>query len=356
MTPDVDVIIAIHDPARPVQRAVGSVLDGTAAPIRVTVVAHDTDPTPIRSALARWTDDARLRIVELDDGVRSPAGPFNRGLDLADAPFTSVMGSDDTLEVGAIDSWLAMARRIDADVVISRLRHVGGRPVPTPPARPHRRMRLDGVKDRLSYRSAPLGLVSATTFGGLRFTPDRAVGEDVPYTTQLWFSGACIGYDRRGPAYVIHADAPVRTTTSPRPIRDELRYLLDVVDATWFQSLPTSSRAAFCVKALRVHLFGAVHNRPDPTRWTTNERVDLATFARAILAQNAGVERVLSRHERALLDIIQAPMEPAEVLLAASRRRRQFATPGALLPRRVWDAFRREAPLRMTTASALQLV
>jgi hypothetical protein len=356
MSVDVDVVIAIHDPARAIDRAVRSVLDGIRAEVRVTVVAHNTAAGPIRDRLHELAGDPRLRFHELQDGIRSPSGPFNAGLDLADAAYTAVMGSDDELEPGAVDSWLALARRERADVVIARLRRAGARPIPTPPTRPFRTRGLDGVRDRLSYRSAPLGLVSTNAFPTLRFTPGRPVGEDVPYVTRLWFSGARICYDRSGPAYLVHDDAPQRMTLTPRPVEAELAYLSDVLGADWFARIDEEARAAFCVKAMRIHLFGAVHNRPDPSGWTRDERVSLADTARALIAAGGGIERALSRRDRTLLDAILDPATPAEDLLRVAASRRRFGTPGTVLPRRLRDLFHREAPPRMMAASALQLL
>lgn len=356
MTPSADVIIAVHDPARPIARAVGSVLNGSGDAVRVTVVAHNTPARTILDALSAHADDSRLRVIAHADGIHSPAGPFNAGLDAAEAPFTSVMGSDDTVEPGAVNAWLARARATRADVVIARLRHADGRVVPTPPTRPGRRTGLDGVRDRLSYRSAPLGLVSTTRFGDLRFTPGRVVGEDVPYVTRLWFSDAQITYARRDPAYVIHADVAERSSMTPRPVAEELSYLDDVLDADWFRALPQRARRAFCVKALRIHLFGAVWNRQDATVWTPAEREGLAERAHRLLSVAPTAADVLSRRDRDLLDRIADPSASAQTLIEAARRRRAFGSPGALIPRRLRDAWGREAPVRMAVASAVQLL
>lgn len=354
--PRVDVIVAVHDPSRPVERAVGSVLDGTRAPVRVTVVAHNTEPDGILDRLGALQDDVRVRLIELQDGIRSPAGPFNAGLDAATAPFTSVLGSDDTLQTSAIDSWLRVASSVRADVVISRLRHAAGRAVPTPPTRPMRGRALDGVRDRLSYRSAPLGLVSRNRFADTRFATGLAVGEDVPYVTRLWFSGARVAYDRHGPAYLIHDDIAGRTTFMQRPIVEELAFLHRILDDPWFRSLPDDARASFVVKALRIHLFGAVGNRPDPSWWAASERSALTDVATRLIEHGAGIAQVLSRRDRSLLDAILDPASDPAAMIDASRARRQFARPGSLLPRRLDHALRREAPLRMASASALQLI
>ena len=105
--------------------------------------------------------------------------------------------------------------------MVTRLRHAAGPVVPTPPVRPGRTRRLDGTRDRLSYRSAPLGLVRREAFPSLRLTEGAPVGGDIAFVLALWFSGRSISYDRTGPAYVIGADAVDRVTFRPKPVAEE---------------------------------------------------------------------------------------------------------------------------------------
>lgn len=353
--PDVDLVIAVHDPARPLERAVGSALQATEASLRVTVAIHNTPAEPIVDRLGGLAADPRVRTLEVHDGIRSPAGPFNAGLDAATAAYTSVMGSDDELEPGAVDSWLGLARRTGAAAVIARLRHAGGRAVPTPPTRPGRTRALDPVADRLSYRSAPLGLISRDRFPDLRFGVGLPVGEDVGYVTRVWFSGEQLAYDRRGPSYLIHTDAAGRTTVSPRPIAEELAYIPALLADPWYQALPQPSREAIAVKLLRIHIFGALSNRDDPAQWPASEREALREVVQMIRGDARGALQVLSRRDRDVLDAIDDLPRPVESLLASARARRPITRPSALLPRRLSLALHREAPLRMAAASALQL-
>src|SRR5699024_12384833 len=131
--------------------------------------------------------------------------------------YIAIMGSDDVLQPGASSSWYWLARRHRAEAVIARLERAG-RVVPTPPTRPLRRTRLDGVKDRLCYRSAPLGLVSreVVTRLGLRLGEEVAVGDDGGLGARLWFHARGV-FDRRGPACVIGEGAAERGTHAPRP-------------------------------------------------------------------------------------------------------------------------------------------
>jgi hypothetical protein len=352
-SPDVDLVIAVHDPRRPVLRAVSSVLDHNRASLRVTVVCHNTPEDGIREALAAHTGDPRLRTLPLQDGVRSPAGPFNAGLDAATARFTSVMGSDDELEPGAVDSWLTIADRDGAAAVIPRLRHAAGRAVPTPPVRPGRVRNLDGVKDRLAYRSAPLGLISRRDFGDDRFVPGLSSGEDVAYVIGVWFSGGRISFDRRGPAYLVHSDAADRVSTGPRPVEHDLAFLRLLLDDPRFTRLTDRQRLAAIVKLVRVHVFGVVENRPEATGWTADDRAALADVTASVLALAPGARRILSRADGALLSSILDTGDPVGRLLERSARRRRFLHPAALVSADPVQSFAREAPLRMLAASAL---
>jgi len=359
--PVVDLVIAVHTAQRPVARAVASVLD-CRTPVRVTVVAHHVEPALIEANLESvvvppWSS---VRVLALSDGTRSPAGPFNLGLGAATAPFVAVMGSDDRLAPGALDSWVALQRRTGAAVVVARLAHAGadeagtGAVVPTPPARPFRSTGLDGVRDRLSYRSAPLGLIERATLDrlALRFTPGLEVGEDVEVVTRLWFSGAPIAFDRRGPAYVVQDDAGDRITYVSRPVADELEFVLRIVQADWFHGYTARQRAAVCTKMLRIHVFGVLGNR-EAGFWDDAERAALGRVAAAVLDAAPGCESVLSRADRAALDAVVDVSVPVDEMLALGRARRHHGRPATLVPRDLRRIAAREAPIRLMAASVL---
>jgi glycosyltransferase involved in cell wall biosynthesis len=351
--PVVDLVVAVHSTARPVERAVASVLAHTRTPLRVTVVCHDVDPGLIAEKLGASADDPRVRLIEHRDGVRSPSGPFNRGMDEATAPFVSIMGSDDLLEPGTVDSWVERQRAGDADVVVTHLRHAAGAYVPTPPVRPWRTRRLDGSRDRLAYRSAPLGIVRRSAFPGLRLTEGAPVGGDIAFVLALWFSGRRISYDRTGPAYVIGADAADRVTFRPKPVAEEFTYLSSLLEDESFLGLGPREKASYAVKFLRVQVFGAVHNRPDPDFWTADERAALRAVTLQVLALAPGAERVLSIADRRVLDAVLDPGTPVEVLFERSVARRRFRSPAALVTRDLTRVLAREAPLRFMVASVL---
>lgn len=348
----VDVVIAVHDPARPLARAVRSVLDHNGEGVRLTIVCHDVPAAAIASTLPREHRD-RVRFLEHRDGVASPAGPFNAGIDAAEAEFVCVMGSDDTLAPGAVASWFWLAQEHDADAVIARLEHDDARVVPTPPTRPWRRGVLDAVRDRLSYRSAPLGLVSRAAISRLGLRMDGVpVGEDVGFVTRLWFGGRVV-FDRSGPAYRIGGDATDRVSVATRPIAEELAFVRRLLQRTWFAALGLSERRSVCVKLTRIHLFGAVLNRSDASWWTEKERAALAGVARELHAAAPGMAAVLSLADRALLDRILDGSGDAEQLIALAHARRRHGQPRTLLTADPWHVLAREAPLRLMVASVL---
>jgi hypothetical protein len=350
----VDVIIAVHSPQRPIARAVRSVLDHNGEGARLTVVCHNVGSELIRRELDAVHRD-QVRFLEHHDTRRSASGPFNAGIAAATAEYVSIMGSDDTLMPGAVSSWFWLGRRTGADAVMARLlRGTDRLPVRTPPTRPFRRRGLDAVADRLSYRSAPLGLVSRAAISrlGLRLDESAEVGGDVGYVTRLWFHGA-VAFDRWGPAYVIGEDAADRVTYAARPIAAELKFLRTLLRQDWFEQMPLEQRRSACAKFIRIHLFGAVHNRTDVGFWTDAERADLAKVARRLMYAAPGVEAVLSLADRRLLDAILSRTGSAERLIDLAIARRRHGRPSTILPRDPAQLLATEAPLRLMAASVL---
>lgn len=377
----VDVVIACHNPARPVGRAVASVLEGNPE-AGVSVVCHNRGAEEIAAAIEP-DHRPRVRYLEHHDPRPSASGPFNAGMRAARAPWVSIMGSDDSLAPGAVASWLRLAAATGAEFVVPRLALGTARTiVPTPAPRPSRllapclaelglrrgrlprplalRLALIGrglaicdlVADRLAYRSAPLGLMSTAMLSreGLSLVEGAAVGGDVAMVTRL-FAAVRTAYDARGPVYLIGEDASDRVTYVVRPISEQLGFLDDLLDQDWALALDLRARSAVAVKMTRIHVFGAVHYRPEVSIWTPQERADLAATAAHLGAFAPGYERALSLAEAALLDACLAPEVPAAVLVARSAARRRHGRPTTLLTRRPGAVAYREAPVRFMGAS-----
>lgn len=346
MEPVVDVTIAVHTATRPIARAVSSILDHNSTPTRVTVVAHNIGPEIIARNLGEWASDDRVRLLELADGVHSPAGPMNFGLSQSTAPFVAVMGSDDEFEPGAIDSWYSLQQSTNAGFVIAQVRHAGGGKELSPPARPFRSKRLHPVKDRLSYRSAPLGLISRSTFGELRFVEGLLSGEDLPYVAALWFSGAQVAFARSGPGYLVHDDAGDRVTAIVRPIADDFAFLDNILGAAEFHELSQAERHAYAVKLIRSHIFDAVVNRAALEEWADGERNALAVITRRIIDWGGHPERVLSLIDRAVLDGVLDATTPSEAMMNLIRRRWNYRSADVILTKNPLYLLHRQGPLR----------
>ncbi|MHA6693999.1 glycosyltransferase family 2 protein [Homoserinimonas sp. A520] len=349
--PVVDVIIPVHTDARPIMRATASVLSTTSVDTRVSVVCHNVAPKQIGIALGDWAEDPRVRLLYLADGVPSAAGPINAGLDAATGEFTALLGSDDEYEPGAVDAWVAVARRDSADVVIPPLRSSPGATTRSPPTRPFRTRSLNGVRDRLAYRTVQLGLVSRRQFGNIRMTPGLRTGEDVIQGVSLWYSDARISLARGAPGYLIHqGDLATRTSTSAKPASESLLFLDAVLSPEYLSTLTPEQRESFAVKLLRTHvmdILGASLSAGAPAADFTA----LSVAVRRILATAPRVAGILSRREARIVAGLQGKANP-DRLAADHAVLTDYRYPGNFLPASSSRMFHRESPLRFLTAIA----
>lgn len=348
----VEVIIACHTPDRPVGRAVASVLEGNGEAASVCVVCHNREVEEI-SAVIRPEHRGQVRFREHRDRYRSASGPFNAGMDSSRAPYVAIVGSDDVLAPGAVASWLEVRRRTGAEFVITRLAlGKAGSGVPTPVVRMHRSGLVDLVADRLSYRSAPLGLMDRQMLErtGARLREGATVGGDVGMVTYL-MATRHTAYDRFGPPYVIGEDAGDRVTYVVRPVREQLGFFPDLLEADWFSGLSSAARRAIGVKLLRIHVFGAIYYRPDPGIWTPTERAELAAITAGVIVRAPGCLAPLSRADRRLVEACLDPAVDAGKLIAAARARRRHGHPQTVLTQHLGQLGDREAPPRFMAAS-----
>jgi hypothetical protein len=323
--PLLDVVIACHDESRPVERAVGSVLQDAAAreSVRVTVVAHGIPAAPLEERLAGISGS--VRVEAFDDGIRSAAGPFNRGLDLATADYVMVMGSDDFLEPGAMDSWLSHVRRESPSAAIVRIRIQGEPIMPNPLPRLGRARRLDAAKDRLFYRTAPLALVARSEAErlGLRMVEGVRVGEDFEYGIRLWSLGERIDLLSASPCYVIGTDARERTTHAPLSLEEAFAPIIRLLDDGLPAQLRPTHRRALAIKLVRTSVIGWARSRPRAEAWSGDDEVAaLAAILRRILSLAPHVLTPFNRQDRAILDGLLATPTVARMVADVDRAAR----------------------------------
>lgn len=351
-SPVVDIIIPVHTTQRPVARAVGSVLRTTTTPTRANVVCHNISAAEIATTLGDWADDPRVRLLEHADAVPSPAGPLNAGLAASTAEFTALLGSDDEYEPGAIDAWVAVARRHDSHVVIPPLRTAPGGRTKSPPVRPFRTRALDGVRDRLAYRTVQLGLVSRERFGHVRMTEGLRTGEDVIQGASIWYSDARISLAVRAPGYLIHQDDDEgRTSTTPKPAAESFLFLDAVLDEAFTSTLSPAQRESFAIKLLRTSvmdvLAGSIANGALDADLTA-----LRESTRRIVALAPSAPAVLSRREARIVENLSTTPDAA-TLTRERAALLDFRNLDNLLPASLSKTLHREAPLRYLAGYAL---
>lgn len=320
----VDVVIACHDESRPIERAVASLLhdDDVRDQVRVTVVAHGIDPQGLERRLEGITGD--WRVVGFADGVRSAAGPYNHGLGLVESDYCAVMGSDDFLEPGAMSAWIAKVRSSRPAAAIARIRLQGEAIMPNPLVRIGRRNRLDAAKDRLFYRTAPLGLIETATMRrlGLRMVDGVAVGEDFEFGIRLWAGPHRVDFLGDAPCYVIGVDARERTTYAPMSLEQAFAPITKLLDDGLPDELRPAHRKALAIKLVRISVVGNAQSRSAAASWRGDDEVAfLAAMLRRLTALAPGVLAPFNRQDRRILDGLLADPTVARLTADAARSR-----------------------------------
>lgn len=331
MSAFVDVIVPIHDYSRPIERAVASITqdadvrDG----VRAVVVCHGIDPEPVRERLGGIAGN--VTVTAFEDGIRSAAGPFNAGLDQVTATYLAVMGSDDFLEPGAMSAWIQHVRKHRPAAAIVRIRLQGEAIMPNPLVRVGRSRRVDPAKDRLFYRTAPLGLMSTERVRelGLRFSQGVRVGEDLAFGAHMWTHSGRVDFLRSAPCYVIGRDAETRTTEARMSMEDSLEALERLIgDTPFIDSLRPATRRALAIKLLRIHVLGAISARRTAADWRGDDEVAYAAgVIRRLVALESGVLTPFNRADRRVLDgLLEDPTVErviADVRRSTDTRRRE---------------------------------
>ncbi|MFS2280097.1 glycosyltransferase family A protein [Microbacterium sp. OR21] len=344
----IEIVISVHDPQRPLERAIRSVLDTHSQHrVSVLVVEHncaDGAFDSVRLAL----EGEPVRWLRFRDGIKSPAGPFNFGISQSTGDYVGLLGSDDRFESGAVDSLLRRLDETRPDVLVYPLRHDGQPSLPNPLARKWRTRNLHVVRDRLMYRTAPLALVRQGIWlsSDYAFTEGLPTGEDVSVSAALWFSEARIDFHPRDPGYVIMNDGPQRVTLEVRPLHEEFRPFLRLFSLTWVQQLGTEERLALVVKTVRVHVLGALFRRLADGSWSEKDRTAVQRILAVAEALSPRYLEVLSRADGRLLRDVQEPITTFEDFEIKVRRRNEAGRSDRWLTADLRLVLHRESPLR----------
>ena len=288
----VQIVIPVHDLGRPFMRAVDSVLTTPSA--GVILVAHGVAAQDLH-----LSPSERLKIVELTDGVGFPGNAFNAGLDATTAPWIGIMGSDDWFESGAIEAMLDAAKADCADGVLAPLRQAASHSNSLKPVT-WRRKRLDAVRDRMFYRTAPLGIYRRDLLQNPRYQMAENVvaGVDQLSSVRLWTEGAKISYRPFDPAYVVGEDAKQRVTLTPRPLPLQAEMWQHVWRDQGVLALAGPKKVALAEKFVRVHIFDWLAGHSSQSQWMEGDFEFLQGLALTIRGAVPDLDDLLMPSER----------------------------------------------------------
>lgn len=299
--PLIDVVVPVHDASRPVARAIASIRR-SAVPTRIIVVLHGISAN-------RWDlDGDDLHVEHLEDGIPSPSGPRNLGLDAALAPWVAFVDSDDELDDGVLGTLVAAAEELRVDVCIPRI-DVEGTTIRTPLRTGHRAQHLDVVANDLYRRSHAFGLFRRGALAdiGARFPSGIRRGEDLVFTAQVWGS-LPVGIAPRA-VYHLRDGAVERATTASLTPREEVAFINPILNSEWFVDLMPAHRRLLVRRCLESNLVDAIGRAGG---------LDAAGIFEAardrLLSAAPDAESLLSWHAAMHLGLRAAPTIPGALL------------------------------------------
>ncbi|HET7736630.1 MAG TPA: glycosyltransferase family 2 protein [Nocardioidaceae bacterium] len=183
-TPDVTVIIPVYNTMPYLTDCLQSMVDQTIGADRMEVVAVDDGSTDgSGEELERFgTEHPGLFTVIHQENSGGPAGPCNRGLEVARGRYVFFIGADDYLADYALERMVDRADAWQSDVVMGRIVGVGGR-------RGQTRFTSDEADVPFPHSQLPFALGNSKMFRrslleehGIRYPLDLRVGSDQPFT------------------------------------------------------------------------------------------------------------------------------------------------------------------------------
>lgn len=307
--PVIDVIVPVHRADRAVDAAVASAqssVQGIAT--RVLVVLHNLGP----EEAARVHLDSTTTVLRCDDGVASPSGPRNAGLEAASAPFVFFLDSDDRLAPGCLRGLHDAAEATGADVVLPSIR-VGRRYVGTPLVWSRRPRILDIVDHDLFMRSHVPALLRRGVLdsSGIRYPEGIRTGEDFVVMAHLYaVATTSLALDS---VYIVLDDAVERASTAPLPPEERLAAMRLLLGSPWVDRLDVRQRDLLVRRSLSVNIGGAWRNAVEPAR--SGAREEYVAVRDLALERSPGARALLSVRDLVSLRFDDHPGWAARALL-----------------------------------------
>jgi glycosyltransferase involved in cell wall biosynthesis len=222
--PDVSVIVPVYNGAPYLERCYGSIAAQSLGSNRVQVIFIDdgsTDDSP--AMLDRIASENPSVDVFHTANSGGPAAPRNVGIDHARGRFIFFLDQDDALTADALQAMVTCADANATDIVIARMRSLGGR---TTPLQAFTRSipRTDVFSSSVYWVLNPLKLFRTSMIRslGLRFPEDVRLFEDQPFVAAAYLgcNGISILADRDYILWIFRDDAT--NITLSRVAIDEL--------------------------------------------------------------------------------------------------------------------------------------
>lgn len=304
----VDVVIPLHRADRDVDATIASAQSAIQGiPTKVFVVLHNLalDDEP-RARLERGAT-----LLSCDDGIPSPSGPRNTGLDAATAPYVFFLDSDDVLAPRCLRRLYDEATCSDTDVVLPSIRGRDGY-LGTPLATRGSQGPLDVVRHHLFLRSHVPALLHRATLleHGIRYPEGVRTGQDFVLMAQLYATGStAIAFDA---VYVMIEDGAERVSSTQLPVHEQLAAVRMVLTAPWTRELSPAERDALAHRVLSVNLAGGWRRkRRLGHRVSADDHRELRDLAMAL---GPGARRLLSVRDRVALRFHESPGRLARFL------------------------------------------
>lgn len=327
--PMVDVVIPVHRAERSIDAAVASASsEEQGVRTRVTVVLHNLELEP--SAMSHLAE--RANVLHCDDGIPSPSGPRNVGLDAASAPFVFFLDSDDQLAPACLRRLHEVASDTGADVVLPSLRQ-GDTYIGSPLVTARSVRLLDVTRHHLFLRSHVPALIRRSTMlsNGIRYPETIRTSEDLVVMSQLYVCArTAMAFDA---VYVVIDAGDERASTATLPTCEQLAALRLILDSEWFDLLSSEHRQALVRRILAVNLAGSWRNR---RRNETTSHSEYAAMRDRALMRSAASARFLSIRDRRTLRFETSPSMVSRLLTSK---------PFGLVPASMKAALSRRSPL-----------
>lgn len=294
-----EIVVPVHDESRPIRRAVESLLKDDQT--RALVVAHNIDP-----AVLDLPESNRVRVKQLTGHAGKPGACFDFGIANAEAHWVGIMGSDDWYEDGALAKMREHAEKDGADGVIAPLKHQLQDNNQIKPLT-LRRKNLKAARDRMFYRTAPLGIYRREMLADerYRFGSEFTNGSDMRVTALLWTSGNKFSYYYEDPAYIVGRDAKTRVTFTPRPLSITAGPWIPLLNEPEVKKFDAKTRHALASKMAKVHVLSAVFLRPTKDKWDDKDFYWLKNYLHVLRDFDRAYDRGLSRRDQRILHAIE---------------------------------------------------